>query len=93
MGLLSRMCFTWSYSKQQKFECLASRRLNLTLNGLYFKRVAHESKETDNPVALYSTKTRPAHRELHALLFAIGFFFQLYQYFEDYCIQHNIKSS
>ena len=38
---------------------------------LYFKRVAH-SKETDNPVALYSPKTRPAPRDLHALLFAIS---------------------
>ena len=38
---------------------------------IYFKRVAHDSKETDNPVALFSTKTRPAHRELHALLFLV----------------------
>ena len=25
-------------------------------SGLYFKRVAHDSKETDNPVALYKIK-------------------------------------
>ena len=26
-------------------------------NGLYFKRVAHASKETDNPLALYKIET------------------------------------
>ena len=42
---------------------------------------SHDSMETNNPVALYSTKTRPAHRELHSLLSGMkemkGFFEQI----------------
>ena len=30
---------------------------SIQCNGLYFKRVAHDSEETDNPVALYKIKT------------------------------------